>query len=72
VKPVSTTWPDRAGRFSITLPKSLAGKKVSIWESKVNLFSVAEGKPGGLVDLKDWPETVPRQAPSGLATVTLM
>jgi hypothetical protein len=71
VKPVSATWPDRQGRFSITLPKSLVGKQVSIWEGKTDLFSVAEAKPGGAVDLQDWPTNLPRQVPRGLATVRL-
>ena len=71
VRPVSATWPDATGRFSITLPKSLAGKSVSIWEEKLNLFSVAPAKPGDAIDLRDWPTTLPAEVPRGLATVTL-
>jgi hypothetical protein len=71
IRPVSAMWPDRSGRFTITLPKNLAGKTVSIWEGKLNLFSVAEAKPGGPVDLQGWPSTLPSSVPRGLATVTL-
>jgi carboxypeptidase family protein len=71
VRPVSATWPDRTGRFSITLPKSLAGKSVSIWEGKLNLFSVANAMPGSEVDLRDWPATLPREVPRDLASIKL-
>ena len=72
VTPVSVTWPDRSGRFTITLPKRMAGQSVSIWEAKLNLFSVAEAKPGGAIDLQDWPTTtLPSNAPRDLASVKL-
>jgi hypothetical protein len=71
VKPVSVTWPDHAGRFSITLPKSLAGKTVSIWEARLNLFSVDQAVPGGPVYLQDWPVTLPPSVPTDLASITL-
>ena len=71
IRPVSATWPDRTGRFTITLPKNLAGKSVSIWEGRLNLFSVAEAKPGGEVDLQDWPATLPREVPRNLASIRL-
>lgn len=71
VRPTAATWPDAAGRFTLTLPKELAGKTVSIWEGKVNLFSVPEAKPGGAVDLTHWPSTLPREAPRDLVSVRL-
>ena len=71
VRPVSATWPDRSGRFQITLPKPLAGKTVAIWEGKLNLFSHAEAKPGGTIGLTDWPATLPREAPRDLVSVHL-
>ena len=71
VHPVSATWLDSSGRFTITLPKRLAGQPVSIWEAKLNLFSAVEAKPGGAIDLQDWPVTLPPDAPRDLATVTL-
>lgn len=78
IRPVSATWPTApvpkragTGRFTITLPKRLAGKTVSIWEDTLNLFSVDVAKPGGPIDLQDWPTSLPSHAPRGLATVTL-
>jgi hypothetical protein len=71
VRPVSATWPDGSGRFQITLPRRLAGKTVAIWEGKLNLFSRAEAKPGGTIDLADWPATLPREVPRDLVRVQL-
>ncbi len=76
VRPVAATWPStpvgrNEGRFSITLPKKMIGKSVSLWEDKLNLFSVSPAKPGGAIELQDWPATLPADAPRGLATVTL-
>ena len=71
VRPVKVTWPDASGRFSITLPKKLAGTTVSIWEAKLNLFSRTEPKAGGTVDLVDWPSALPQTAPRDLVSVRL-
>ena len=71
IRPLSATWPDKTGRFSITLSKKMIGKTVSIWEGTVTLFSVAEAKPGGPIDLQNWPGSVPTGAPRDLAGVTL-
>jgi len=71
VRPVKVTWPDASGRFSITLPKTLAGKTVSIWEAKLNLFSRIEAKAGGPVDTAGWPSALPPTAPRDLVSVRL-
>lgn len=71
VKPVAVTWPDKTGHFQITLPQRLAGKTVSIWEGKLNLFSRSEAKPGGAIDLLSWPSTLPREAPRNLLAIQL-
>jgi hypothetical protein len=71
VRPVAATWPDRNGRFSLTLPKRTAGQTVSIWEGRVNLFSRHQASPGGAIDLTEWPVTVPRTAPRDLVKVQL-
>src|SRR5581483_9053275 len=55
VRPAAATWPDASGRFTLTLPQSLAGKRVSIWEAKLNLFSVPDATPGSAIDLAHWP-----------------
>ena len=71
VKPVKVTWPDADGRFSITLPKKLAGKTVSIWEAKLDLFSRTQAKVGSPVDLGSWPSALPQTAPRDLVSVRL-
>jgi len=71
IRPLSVTWPDASGRFQITLPASLAGQKVSLWEAKLDLFSRAAAKPGGAVDLASWPKTLPGAAPRDLVSIRL-
>jgi hypothetical protein len=71
VRPVSVTWPDADGRFRMVLPRSLAGRTVSLWEAKLDLFSRAQAKPGGTIDLRDWPRVLAHDAPRDLARVTL-
>jgi hypothetical protein len=71
VRAVSVTWPDAVGRFRLVLPRSLAGRKVSLWEAKLDLFSRAAAKPGGAIDLRDWPRALAPDAPRDLARVTL-
>jgi hypothetical protein len=71
VRPVAATWPDAAGRFQLTLPQSLAGKTVALWEAKLNLFSRAIARPGGPVDLISWPKALPRDVPRDLVRVQL-
>ena len=71
VRPVSDTWLDRTGRFQLVLPKRLAGQTVSLWEGKLQLFSVAAAAPGGTIDLQDWPSSLPADVPRGLGSVRL-
>lgn len=71
VKPLRVTWPDKTGHFAIVLPRSLAGRTVSLWEGDLHLFSAVPGQPGKPVDLRDWPAQLPATAPRGLATVLL-
>ena len=71
VRPVSVTWPDASGRFRIVLPASLAGRTVSLWEGKLDLFSRAPAQPGGAIDLRDWPKALAPDSPRDLARVAL-
>jgi hypothetical protein len=71
IRPVAITWPDRSGRFQITLPKRFAGKKVSLFEAKLTLFSPFEAKAGGRVALGDWPTSLPTDSPRDLVSVQL-
>ena len=71
VRPVSTTWLDQSGRFRIVLPAKLAGKTVSLWEGKLNLFSRKQARAGAPIDLLQWPGSLPRGVPRGLVSVQL-
>jgi len=71
VKPLSLTWPDRSGRFEMVLPRRLAGRLVSLWEGKLTLFAREPAHPGGDVDLRDWPATLPADAPRDLDSIRL-
>jgi len=71
IRPVRVTWPDTQGRFTIVLPASLAGKTVSLWEDRLDLFSTAAATPGGTIDLRDWPTALAPDAPQDLARVKL-
>ena len=71
VRPVAVTWPDARGSFRIVLPRSLAGQTVSVWEGRLDLFSGAPARPGGAIDLRNWPSALAPNLPRGLARVTL-
>jgi len=71
VRPVTTTWLDKTGHFSITLPKSMAGKTVSVWEGRLQMFSKAQATQGGPIDLQSYPSTLPADVPRDLQSITL-
>jgi alcohol dehydrogenase (cytochrome c) len=71
VKPLAERWPDAKGRFSMTLPASVRGKTLHLWENQRQFFSHFPAKPGGAVDLASWPKQLGDAAPSGLAVVTV-
>lgn len=71
VRPVRMTWPDATGRFTIVLPRRLAGRTVSLWEGNLQLFSAVTPHAGGPLDLRDWPTAVPTDAPQDVARVRL-
>lgn len=71
VRPLAATWPDGQGRFRLVLPRALAGRRVSLWEARLDLFSRREAAAGSAIDLRDWPRTLPRDAPRDLANITL-
>jgi hypothetical protein len=70
VRPLSASWPDKNGRFRITLPASVAGKRLSIWEDLDQAFSSFAATPGGRFDMKSYPTKVLARFPQGMATVT--
>jgi hypothetical protein len=71
VRPLSTTWLDRAGRFQIILPQKLAGQPVALWEGKLNIFSRHEAKAGATIDLVEWPKELAREVPRNLVQIQL-
>jgi hypothetical protein len=71
VRPAEVTWPDSAGRFKIVLPRTLAGRKVSLWEAKLQLFAQNPAAAGRPIDLRDWPAQVPAGAPRDLVSALL-
>lgn len=71
ITPLAVRWPDARGRFSLLLPRSLRGKRVTLWENLRLAFERRSATPGGPVDLGTWPKALSPKVPSGLATITL-
>jgi hypothetical protein len=69
VKPLAERWPDAKGNFAMTLPASVRGKTLHLWENQRQFFSHFPAKPGAAVDLGSWPTQLGVAAPSGLAVV---
>jgi hypothetical protein len=69
IKPLSESWPDKNGRFRITLPASVRGKKLAIWEDLGQVFSSFPATPGGRFDMQSYPTKVLDRFPQGMATV---
>jgi len=71
VKPLAERWPDAKGSFSMTLPASVRGKTIYLWENDRQSFSSFPAKPGGAVDLASWPTQLGADVPSGLASLAI-
>ena len=71
IRPVKATWIDAKGDFSLTLPRSYAGKTVSLWEGELDLFSTEPATSGGPIDLRDWPRVLGSTIPRDLEKVKL-
>jgi alcohol dehydrogenase (cytochrome c) len=69
VKPLSASWPDANGRFRLTLPASVRGKRLSVWEDLDQVFSGFPATPGGRFDMKSYPAKVLQRYPQGMASV---
>jgi alcohol dehydrogenase (cytochrome c) len=69
IRPLSASWPDRTGRFRITLPASVRGEKLSVWENLGQFFSSFPATPGGRFDMKSYPTKVLQRYPQGMATI---
>jgi hypothetical protein len=71
IKPLSAHWPDADGRFQLVLPSSARGLVAKVWEADRQFFSASTTRPGGTVDPKVYPSSLPADAPQNLATVKL-
>jgi len=71
VAPLSDSWPDAKGRFSMLLPSYVRGRTLSLFESQNQVLSRFTARPGGPVDLKGWPAQLASTVPSGLAALSV-
>ena len=69
IKPLSATWPDKSGRFTLVLPGSARGKVLRVWEDYSTFFQSGTASPGGHIDLGIWPGIPPGSQPQGMAVV---
>jgi hypothetical protein len=66
VVPLSATWPDAKGKFSMLLPPSARGRTLSFFEDQKPVVS-APTRPGAPIDRALWPRQLSPTVPSGLA-----
>jgi alcohol dehydrogenase (cytochrome c) len=69
VKPVSSTWPDAHGRFTLVLPHQARGTALRFWESDFVTFSRIAGRPGGPTEPSATPSALTSRIPVGIAVV---
>jgi hypothetical protein len=69
VKPLSESWPDAKGSFSMRLPASVRGKTLHFWENLRQSFSRFPARPAGSIDLATWPSQLGDAVPAGLASL---
>jgi hypothetical protein len=67
VVPASATWPDASGRFTIVLPSSARGQRISFYEDQGNFFLAKPPAPGQKVTPQSWPTALAKDMPQGLA-----
>ncbi len=61
VKPISATWPDARGRFTIVLPPSVKGQTLRFWQSEFQTYTT-RAAPGAPVILT-WPTRLSPRVP---------
>ena len=69
IKPLSESWPDKNGRFRITLPASVRGKKLALWEDIGQFFSPSPATPGGRFDMSSYPTKVLDRFPQAMGSI---
>jgi alcohol dehydrogenase (cytochrome c) len=67
VKPISATWPDAHGNFTLVLPGSVRGKPLRVWEDYSTFFQRHAAVAGGPIDTSIWPAIPPGDQPQGIA-----
>ena len=71
VVPLSESWPDAKGRFSMLLPSYVRGRALSLFESQSQVLSRFLARPGGQVDLRSWPRQLAPTVPRALAALSV-
>ena len=71
IKPVSATWPDAKGRFSVVLPSIKKGAQLRFFEIDFTAFSTTPARPGGPVATGSLPSRLSERTSTGIATVTV-
>jgi PQQ-dependent dehydrogenase (methanol/ethanol family) len=69
VKPISATWPDANGRFTLVLPHLARGTALRFWESDFVTFSQIAARPGGPTETSSTPSALTSRIPVGIAVV---
>ena len=69
VKPLSVTWPDARGRFSLVLPHLARGTTLRFFESNLQTFSTVPARPGGPASPAAMPQRLTQRTPSGIGIV---
>ncbi|HEY3614901.1 MAG TPA: PQQ-binding-like beta-propeller repeat protein [Gaiellales bacterium] len=71
IAPLSGTWPDRKGNFSLVLPSSLAGKTISFYEAGAPRFSAFNAVAGKKADRSSWSTQLGLSTPRGYGSIKL-
>jgi hypothetical protein len=71
VQPISATWPDASGRFTLVLPHQARGSALRFWESDFVTFSTLAARPGGPVQVSSMPKALTTRIPVGIAVVNV-
>ena len=69
VQPISSTWPDANGRFTLVLPHQARGTSLRFWESDFVTFSRVAARPGGPTEPTSTPTALTNRIPVGIASV---
>jgi alcohol dehydrogenase (cytochrome c) len=71
VRPISATWPDAKGNFSLVLPKLKRGTPLVFWENDAVTFSTSVSRPGGAVASNAWPKALTQRVSTGFGRITV-